>query len=267
MKIACGLRHSIAFRASRRGGKSGTVVFFALGIFAALCVCSLSSCSGKVDASIRNDSSARIALRIDVPDALATRVRQISSIPAKADLFDIARIKQEFAGRKSISLIDVSSGSTNSLTAVLWIPDLSAFVRDSSLVPAGMITYDTVPAYGSQPTQRELAVNITRDNAEAAYSLFPGMDEVLIENLNPPALDKDPVSAADYRTNLETVIIGKKAMPAFDACALEITITLPKTVTSAKGGSASGQVFKAKIPLFDILMLEKPLQMALRWPE
>ncbi|MCE5257227.1 MAG: hypothetical protein LLF89_10340 [Spirochaetaceae bacterium] len=232
-----------------------------------LCIFFMSSCSGRVDATIRNDASARISLRIDVPDTLAARVRQIGNIPAKAELFDIARIKAEFEGRKSISLVDVSSGSPNSLTSVLWIPDLNAFVKDSSLVPSGMITYNKVPAYGSQPAQRELALNITKDNAEAAYSLFPGMDEVLIENLNPPALDKDPVSAADYRTNLETVIIGKKAMPAFDACALEITVTLPKSASSAKGGSVNGQVFKAKIPLFDILMLEKPIQMELRWPE
>jgi hypothetical protein len=220
-----------------------------------------------VDATIRNDSSARVAVRIDVPETLATRVRQISDIPAKANLFDITRIKEEFSTRKSIQLIDASSGSANSMTAVLWIPDLNAFVKDTSLVPTGMIGFEKVAAYGNTPAGHKLTVNITKDNANAAYQLFPGMDQTLIENLNPPALDKDPVSAQDYRTNLETVIIGKKAMPAFDACMLDITVTLPKSATSGKGGTVNGQTFKVKLPLFDILMLEKPIQMEIVWPE
>lgn len=228
---------------------------------------SIVSCSGKVDTTIRNDSSARVAIRIDVPETLAARVRQLSDVSPKANLFDIARIKQEFSTRKSIQLIDASSGGPNSMTAVLWVPDLGALVKDTSLVPTGMITFEKVAAYGSNLSQHKLAVNITKDNASAAYQLFPGMDQSLIENLNPPALDKDPVSAQDYRTNLETVIIGKKAMPAFDACTLDVTVTLPKTATSGKGGTINGQTFKAKLPLFDILMLEKPIQMELVWPE
>lgn len=225
------------------------------------------SCSGRLDATIRSDSTARMALRLDVPEALSARVRQIGDIPAKAALFDTARLKEEFAGRKSIFLVDVSAPSLDSLTSVIWIPDMYAFIGDKTIVPLGMIEYKIIPADGNQPAQRELSVTVSKDNALAAYSLFPGIDKRLIDGMSPPALESDPVSAADYRMNLETVIIGKKAMPAFDACALEVTITAPKTILSCSGGSSNGQVFKAKIPLFDLLTLEKPVRIALRWAE
>lgn len=225
------------------------------------------SCSGRLETTIRNDLSARIALRMEVPEALSARVRQIGGISTKAALFDTQKLKEEFAGRKSIFLVDVSSPSADSLTSVIWVPDIEAFAGDRSLLPAGMIELKAIQAAGSLPAQRELSISLTRDNASAAFPLFPGIDMKLIDSLGPPALEEDPITAAEYRMNLETVIIGKKAMPAFDACVLEISITAPKTIISSSGGAAQGQVFKAKIPLFDMLTLEKPISFALRWAE
>ncbi len=232
-----------------------------------MCALLLSSCAGRLETTIRNDLSARMALRLEVPEALGARVRQIGGISPKADLFNSALLKEEFLGRKSIFLVDLSSPSPESLTSVIWVPSIAAFSADRSLVPAGMIELKSLPAGGSQPAQKELSVSLTRENAAAAFSLFPGIDKRLIDSLSPPALDADPISAAEYRMNLETVIIGKKAMPAFDACALELYITAPRTILSSSGGTVQGQVFKTKIPLFDMLTLETPIRFALRWAE
>jgi len=232
-----------------------------------LAILTLASCSGRLETTIRNDLSARMSMRLEVPETLSARVRQIGNIPAKAALFDTPKLKEEFAGRKSIFLVDVSSASPDSLTSVIWVPDIEAFAADRSIVPAGMIGLKAIPAAGTLPSQRELSVSLTRENAAAAFTLFPGIDRRLIDSLSPPALEKDPITAAEYRMNLETVIIGKKAMPAFDACALDISITTPKTILSSSGGTAQGQVFKAKIPLFDLLTLDKPITFAIRWAE
>lgn len=253
-----GMVRSIAFtRLSRQVARAAL----------SLCVLVIASCSGRLETTIRNDLSARMALRMEVPEALGARVRQIGGIPARAELFNTAKLKEEFAGRKSIFLVDVSAPSPESLTSVIWVPDIVAFSTDRSLVPSGMIELKTLPGSGSQPAQRELSVSLTRENASAAFSLFPGIDRNLIDSLSPPALEKDPISAAEYRMNLETVIIGRKAMPAFDACVLEVSITAPRTILSSSGGTAQGQVFKVKIPLFDMLTLETPIRFALRWAE
>jgi len=227
----------------------------------------LLSCTGRLETTIRNDLSARMSLRLDLPEALSARVRQISGIPAGAGLFDIPRLKSEFAGRDSIFLVDVSAASADSMTSVIWIPDLVEFSKDLTLVPEGLVAVRSLPASGSLPAQKELSVSITRSNAAAAFRLFPGMDGKLLESLSPPALEADPVTAAEYRMNLEMVIIGKKAMPAFDACVLDISITAPKTILSSSGGTANGQVFRAKLPLFDFLTLEKPMAFSVRWAE
>jgi hypothetical protein len=225
----------------------------------------MTSCTAKLETTIRNDLSARMALRLDIPELLSSRVRQISGISPQASLFDVDQLKKEFAGRFSIFLIDVSTTGPDGLTSIVWVPDLIALSKDRTLVPEGLISVKTIPGSGTLPDQKELSVSINRKNASAAFKLFPGVDRKLLESMSPPALDPDPLSAAEYRMNLEQVIIGKRAMPAFDLCALDISLTAPKTIQSATGGTAQGQVFKARISLFDMLTLEKPIQFSLRW--
>lgn len=227
----------------------------------------LGSCSGKMEASIRTDGSLRAAIRIEVPKELAPRIRQFADLPEPLPLFDEASIRAQFADRKEIILADLAVPTPEQCTSIVWIPSLEKLVTNTALVPEGMISYKLQPGTGGRPSLRELSVNLTRSNASSMFALLPGLDTRIMESLNPPALEKDGLSAADYRRNLEQVIIGKKNMPAFDACAAEIQITAPRTILSASGGTASGPVFKTRIPLFDLLTLEKPLKFTITWVE
>lgn len=249
-------------RASVSGNAPRTNVLVLLAMLAML---AFLSCSGKVEMAVRSDYSARLAVKMDIPEALSTRIRQIGNISASAPLFDVAKIRNEFSTRKTLLLVDASSPSKDAMTAVLWVPNLEELARDTSLTPPGMIRFETVPGTQAQGTLREIAITIDKTNAAQAFALFPGIDARLVDSLSPPALEEHSITATEYRMNLENVIIGKKAMPAFDACALEVNLTAPKTIVSATGGTAAGQTFKAKISLFDLLVLEKPIVLSVRW--
>jgi len=225
------------------------------------------SCSGNLDATLRGDGSVRAAVRLNVPEALSGRVRQFVGLGSREPLFSPEAVRNQFVGRTSINLVDVSSPTPDILTSVVWVQNIDSLIADTSLVPQGMIQYRKISAQGTAPTMRELSVKLSRDNAPYMLKLFPGIDRRIIDSLSPPALEPDPVSADEYRLNLEQVIIGKKNMPAFDACSVEIAITVPKAIVSASGGSFSGPVFRAKLPLFDLLTLEKPIAFSMRWPE
>jgi len=225
------------------------------------------SCSGSLDAIIKADNSVRAAVRLDVPDALSSRVRQFVGFSPRDPLFNTDAIKNEFLGRTSIMLVDVSSPTPDILTSVVWVQNLDALIADRSLVPQGMIQFQKIPAQGSTPAMRELFVFLSKENAPYMIKLFPGVDRRIIDSLSPPALEPDPIPADEYRLNLEQVIIGKKNMPSFDACAIEISITAPKAIISATGGSVSGSIFRAKLPLFNLLTMEKPISFSIRWLE
>ncbi|HBE45917.1 MAG TPA: hypothetical protein DHU26_10115 [Spirochaetaceae bacterium] len=225
------------------------------------------SCSGSLDATLKTDGSVRAAVRLDVPDALSGRVRQFVGLGSREPLFNTEAVRNQFLGRTSIMLVDASTPSPEVLTSVVWVPNIDALIADTSLVPQGMIQFRKIPAQGSAPAMRELSVSLSRENAPYMLKLFPGVDKRIVESLSPPALEPDPVSAAEYRLNLEQVIIGKKYMAAFDACAVDIVITVPRAIAAAAGGSFSGPIFRAKLPLFDLLTLEKPIVFSVRWPE
>ena len=72
------------------------------------------------------------------------------------------------------------------------------------------------------------------------------------------------MSAAEYRAMLKSVL-GEKAMPAMDAAAIGISLTAPNTVLASEGGALEGQTLKARIPMLDALVLEKPVELRLRW--
>ena len=255
------LRSATKERSVRRGGAAVAVAI------AAMLALSATSCSGSLDASLKTDGSARAAVRLDIPEALSDRVRQFVGIGPRDPLFSTDAVRNQFLGRTSIMLVDVSSPTPDILTSVVWVQSLDTLIADTSLVPPGMIQYQKLPAQGSSPAMRVLSVNLSKENAPYMLKLFPGVDPRIIDSLSPPALEAEPVSADEYRLNLEQVIIGKKNMPAFDACAIDIIITAPKAIASASGGSFSGPVFKAKLPLFALLTMEKPISFSLRWPE
>ena len=225
------------------------------------------SCSGNLDATIKLDSSVRAAIRLDIPEALSVRVRQFVGLKPQDPLFSTEAVRKQFLEKTNIALVDVSSPTPDILTSVVWVQNLEALIADTSLVPPGMIRYQKIPQQGKTPAMRELSVNLSRENAPAMLKLFPGIDKRIIDSLSPPALEADPVSAEEYRLNLEQVIIGKKNMPAFDACAVNIAITAPKVIVSATDGSISGTVFRMRIPLFALLTLENPISFSLRWNE
>ncbi len=238
-----------------------------IAIAVALFALAATSCSGNLDATLKSDGSVRAAVRLDIPDALSGRVRQFVGLSPKDPLFSTDAIRNQFLGRTSIMLVDVSSPTPDILTSVVWVQSLDTLIADTSLVPPGMIVYKKIPAQGPNPSMRELSVNLSKENAPYMLKLFPGVDRRIIDSLSPPALESEPVSANEYRLNLEQVIIGKKNMPAFDACAVDIVITAPKAISSASGGTFSGPVFRAKLPLFALLTMEKPISFSLRWPE
>jgi hypothetical protein len=67
--------------------------------------------------------------------------------------------------------------------------------------------------------------------------------------------------------NLETAVIGKKAMPSFDQAGVDISIKAPAAILASGGGQVSGTTLNVRITLFDLLTLEKPVEFWLRWKD
>jgi hypothetical protein len=218
----------------------------------------LSACSGSAAAVLRSDGGLRVRMDASIPSPLAARLRALSSLPADAPLFDAKNAAGTMAARPGLSLVSASSPDPDSISATVDVRDLRALLAAPDLASTGAVRL----AEGSG--WKELRVRLARGSVTPLVNLVPGLDPALVDALSPPALDPDPIGRADYRRMLAG-IVGEKAAVALDTAVVVLRLTAPSAVLASSGGGMDGQTLVVRVPVLDLLVLEKPLEFSLRW--
>lgn len=240
---------------------AATAVFGALFLAAAVL---LTGCSSDIAASLKAEGGARLSIKAEVPAPLAAKFRKLAqagsdtALDPSAPLFDIDAVRRSTAERPSLKLISLSRPSPESIKAEFDILSLAELATSKDIAGTGFLSVQKSTLW------TQISIKLDRTAAAAAASLFPGIDPYLMEALSPPALEEDPVTAAEYRTMLKSVL-GEKAMPSMEAAAVTLTLAAPGKVLEYSGGSLSGSVLTVKIPIIDALVLERPIEIRLRW--
>jgi hypothetical protein len=223
----------------------------------------LASCSASVSSVIRADGGARISVKAEVPAPLAAKLRKLgavgSSVPT-GPFFDVAALRASIAARPAFTLIDIAQPSPDSIRVEVSARSLEELAASPDLKGSGLITVSR----GADWT--ELRFRLERGGAKALAALFPGIDPYLMDALSPPALEEDPVTTDEYKSMLESVL-GEKAMPVMEAATVNLTFSAPGAVIGSGGGSLLGSILTAKISLIQALVLEKPIEVWLRWKQ
>ena len=104
----------------------------------------LTACSASVSSAIRADGGARISIQAEVPAVLASKFRKLASSgsgsSAAGPLFDIEAIRKSIAGRPSLSLIEISSPTPDSVSAVLSARSLDELAASPDIKGSGLLT-------------------------------------------------------------------------------------------------------------------------------
>jgi hypothetical protein len=228
----------------------------------------LGSCSASVSSVLKLDGSARISVEAEMPTVVAAKVRKLAntgaggsagaSAAAQNPVFDVQSIRKALEARPGVQVLEASQPKPDSLRVVLSARSLESLAASPDLGGSGILTMDKGPSW------TEFRFRLARGEAKTLSALFPGLDPALMEALSPPALEEDPLSLEEYKTMLKSVF-GGKAMPAVEAAALKLSITAPAQVLASSGGQLSGSTLTASIPIVEILALEKPIELKLRW--
>jgi hypothetical protein len=230
----------------------------------------LGSCSASVSSAIKTDGSARISVEAEMPAVVAAKLRKLASAGATADssagasaaaqnpVFDAQSIRKALEARPGVQVLETTQPKPDSIRVLLSVRSLAALAASPDLGGSGILTMEKGPSW------TECRFRLARGEAKALSALFPGLDPALMETLSPPALEDDPLSLEEYKTMLKSVF-GGKTMPAVEAAALKLSITAPAPVLASSGGQLSGSTLTASIPLIEMLALEKPIELRLRW--
>ena len=226
------------------------------GIAAILAALMLSACTGRFDARLGAKGGATIEAKVGIPALVGAKLRALSGLAATTPVFDANAVDKALLVRKGIASTSASCPDPDSLSLSATISDLGALLGSPDI--ASLIAFDDAGAV------KRLTLRFSRGHGQDILALLPGIDPGLVEALSPPALGGGDYTKAEYRDALAT-ILGTKAMPAFDAASIDLSVTIPGTIVAFSGGKADGSTWKASIPLLDLLVLEKPIELSLSW--
>jgi hypothetical protein len=223
-----------------------------------------SACSAQASSVIKTDGSATISVQASMPEALAAKFRKLASVGDSSgagqtdSFFNASAIRSSLAKNPGITVLSLEQPGPYSINLELSERSLDELASSSDLKKAGVLTLARGPHW------TECRFRLARGEASALSALMPGIDPNLLDTLSPPALEEDPVTVDEYKTMLKTVL-GGKAMPAMEAASIKLSITAPGAVIDSGGGSLSGSTLSATLPIIDLLVLEKPIEVWIRW--
>jgi hypothetical protein len=218
----------------------------------------LASCASKVDASLQKDGGVLLSVSASIPAQVAAKLRKLGSLAPDAPLFDETSVRKSLAERPGTTIYELVSPTPDSIRIVLSVKSLADFVSAPDIKASGLLRMNRGAGW------LEFGVHLERGRGKALSLLFPALDPALVDALSPPALEEEPTSADDYRKMLAGVF-GERSMPDINASALEISLKAPSQVLSWVGGKLAGSTLSVRLPIVELLVLEKPVDFGLRW--
>lgn len=231
------------------------ILILGLGLFAATF---LSACAGSAKLAFRSDGSVGIALDAAIPDALAAKLRKLAALSETAPLFDVEAARKAAKAHPNLRSFTIGAPGPDAYTARMEAPSLAALLAEPELAASGALSLSRGKGW------TELRLHLARGGVEPLLGLAPGLDRDLLEALSPPALDPEPIAKGEYRTMLKG-ILGEKALASLDGAVCRLTVEVPGRVISSTGGRLEGRVLSVNIPLLDLMVLEEPVDLRIRW--
>lgn len=225
----------------------------------------LASCGAAASMTLLPDASARVTLSLEVPEAVDAKVRQFAEAGGagrpEAPLFDAPAIALSLSARGA-AVSESRSPSPRAYRGSYAIKDIGRLLRDDPEL-SRILRYERGSGWAS------LSLSVDKGSARALAALFPGLDEDLLESLQPPALYDNPVDEGEYRTMLAG-LLGRTATAAIDGLFVTLELSLPGPVLEASGAaeaSLGARSARLRVPALSAMTLDRPVAFYLRWNE
>jgi len=225
-------------------------VFGLMSVFA-----SLSACSFSMVATLRSDK------QVDLSYTGAIK-------PKVAALFSNLSGSVKSSGGPLVSAASVT-------TSLQTIPELSQIVT-KDLNPQGLEGRLRIAnpeklsqrfPFISQQWEADsslFSLTLSRETAPQLLSLISAEVRDYLEALMAPIVTGEELSTADYLALIASVY-GKTIAQEIESSSISLEIRIPGTITTVLGGTSLETKAIFKIPLVDLLVLQKPLVYRIGW--
>jgi hypothetical protein len=237
-----------------------------MGFFTTLVLAAaLASCSGEISGVLRKDGSADIQARSALLPSVTALVGAVSG--GGATTLDAKTISASFSSARGIEKADFRNTTPSSVGGVISVSHVNEFLRGQN---SRLIEYTQDGSGG------RLAISLDRTNAPGIVRLLSPDIADYLSCLMAPCSSQDwqfittkteylRQIKATYNTLRGNKGLGNTLASDLRNAVVRLSLELPGTVASAKGGSFSGKRASFEVPVLDLLVLEKPITYEVLW--
>lgn len=217
------------------------------------------SCVIKQEALVKPDSSGAVSFYFEVEPFFIDTVQEMASLSSGSDaaapeddIFNIPKIREDFAEKDTVTLRDVQSAESGTLEGYFTFEDISAvFADQEKLTETGLISFET-----SGPN-KILRVRLNKQNYSQISTLFPVADNPLFEMFGPQ--EGDDITESEY-TEMVELAFGEEGARGLKRSFIELKVNVDGTIVGQTGGRIQGKSVIFKMPLIKVLLLNEPLE-------
>lgn len=214
-----------------------------------------SSCSARQYIFLSGDGSGSLRFKIDLSASLYEYIEGLGSVDRKSfdknDPFGVPRLKAEIEKVGKVRVKNISAPSPKVLEGELEFSDIDAFARSDAGSPSGGIL-----SFSKKGSEKTLRISINKESIRASKALSSVRENELFRMFGP--YENEGLSEAEYLEMMEWTLTeeGARLIPS---SYVYLDITVPSSVLAQTGGTVKGKTVSFRIPLIDLLLLNKPL--------
>ncbi|MDR2964921.1 MAG: hypothetical protein LBU88_04015 [Treponema sp.] len=216
------------------------------------------SCSARINGSLSADGSASISINASLGTRITTLIRTIAAAGGQTGggVLDGEVITRSMSGAPGITSASFRNTSPSAIEGTVRISQIGDFLSGTG--SGGFVVFEQGSSGG------RCVININRTNGPGIIKLLSPDIDMILNALMAPIVTEDTMTKTEYLEIIE-VFYSKAISDEIASSRIRASIDFPGTITSVRGGTYSGRRAEFDIALVDLLVLENPVNLEVRW--
>ncbi len=234
----------------------------------------LNACSSQQDIYISDTGEGTVSIDVNIDKMLTAYAGDLlggfSNIDtSNINLFDTLKISHTISELESVSLTDITTESSEKLHLKLDFTDPGKIFDESELSGTpGLISFSTRRVCNRD--RKKISVYLSKENFNTAMALVGMKDSEILDTFGP---QDNPYTDTEYLDLMEFLLeeyeSSSKIRSIINSSEVLINLNLDGRIVNYSGyiksEIESESSVQIKIPLLDIVTLEKPIEFVVEW--
>jgi len=224
------------------------------------------SCSARINGILREGGSADLSIQASLEPRMTLLIRSFKAMMGNSgsDLIldgpSISRSMAASPGVASAALTNTGPAALEGRVVIRKVEDFLSPVKEKRFISY----WEGVEA---ERASGRIIVSLDRETAPELIALLSPEAVEYLSALMAPAVIGEDISKPEY-LKLVSSLYGSAIADEIRNAKIQVSIGFPGTITTIRGGTASGSSGRQaqfELPLLDLLVLERPLTWEVSW--